>query len=105
GGMLRDLRSVPLTLVLATAPYPQRPELDELRRRIGRDVDGGAVRLRRLDRAALRSLAGEMLPGYDPVSLDRVVRRVATDSAGLPLLAGALLRALALGLGPATIPR
>jgi hypothetical protein len=32
------------------------------------------------------------------VSLDRVVRRVATDSAGLPLLAVELLRAVALGL-------
>jgi hypothetical protein len=103
GGMLRDLRSAPLTLVLATAPYPERPELDELRSRIGRELEGDAVRLRRLDRAALRSLAAEMLPGYDPVSLDRVVRRVATDSAGLPLLAVELLRAVALGLDLGTI--
>jgi len=103
GVMLRDLRSAPLTLVLASSPYPERPELDELRSRIGRDLEGDAVRLRRLDRTALRSLAGEMLPGYDPVSLDRVVRRVATDSAGLPLLAVALLRAVALGLDLGTI--
>lgn len=103
GAMLRDLQSAPVGLVLATAPYPQSPELDELRSRIGRDLDGGAVRLRRLDRAALRSLAAEMLPGYDPVSLDRVVRRVATDSAGLPLLAVELLRAVALGLDLGTI--
>ncbi|MGH7513880.1 MAG: AAA family ATPase, partial [Gemmatimonadales bacterium] len=103
GVMLRDLRSAPLTLVLASAPYPERPELDELRSRIGRDLEGGAVRLRRLDRAALRSLAAEMLPGYDTVSLDRVVRRVATDSAGLPLLAVELLRAVALGLDLGTI--
>jgi DNA-binding SARP family transcriptional activator len=103
GVMLRDLRSAPLTLVLASSPYPERPELDELRSRIGRDVEGDAVRLRRLDRTALRSLAGEMLPWYDPVSLDRVVRRVATDSAGLPLLAVALLRAVALGLDLGTI--
>jgi hypothetical protein len=94
---------VPLTLILATAPYPERPELDELRSRIGRDLEGDAVRLRRLDRTALRSLAAEMLPGYDPVSLDRVVRRVATDSAGLPLLAVELLRAVALGLDLGTI--
>jgi DNA-binding SARP family transcriptional activator len=103
GVMLRDLRSAPLTLVLASSPYPERPELDELRSRIGRDLEGDAVRLRRLDRTALRSLAGEMLPGYDTVSLDRVVRRVATDSAGLPLLAVALLRAVALGLDLGTI--
>lgn len=103
GVALRDLAEVPLTLVLATAPYPQRPELDELRSRIGRDVEGGAVRLRRLDRAAIRSLAEHMLPGYDPIALDRVVRRVATDSAGLPLLAVELLRAVALGLDLGTI--
>ena len=47
-----------------------------------------------LDRAALRHLAERMLPGYDPISLDRVVRRVATDSAGLPLFAVELLRAV-----------
>ena len=98
GTALRDLAAVPVTLVLATAPDPQRPELDELRSRIGRDLDGAAVRLRRLDRATLRTLAERMLPGYDPLALDRVVRRVATDSAGLPLLAVELLRAVALGL-------
>ncbi|MEO7238022.1 MAG: hypothetical protein ABIZ96_05330, partial [Gemmatimonadales bacterium] len=42
-------------------------------------------------------------PGYDPVAIDRVVRRVATDSAGLPLLAVELLRAVALGLDLGTI--
>jgi predicted ATPase len=103
GAALRDLAEVPLTLVLATAPYPPRPELDELRSRIGRDLDGGAVRLRRLDRAALRDLAERMLPGYDPAALERVVRRVASDSAGLPLLAVELLRAVALGLDLGTI--
>ncbi|MGH7525626.1 MAG: AAA family ATPase, partial [Gemmatimonadales bacterium] len=49
GVALRDLAAAPLTLVLATAPYPPRPELDELRTRIGRDFDGDAVRLRALD--------------------------------------------------------
>ncbi|MBA3555761.1 MAG: hypothetical protein H0W29_13510 [Gemmatimonadales bacterium] len=44
-----------------------------------------------------------MLPGHDPVALDRVVRRVATDSAGVPLLAVELLRAVALGLDLGTI--
>ena len=103
GAALRDLADVPLTVVLAVAPFPPRPELDELRSRIGRDVDGGAVRLRRLDRDALRWLAERMLPGYDPLALDRVVRRVARDSDGLPLLAVELLRAVALGLDLGTI--
>jgi DNA-binding SARP family transcriptional activator len=103
GVALRDLAATPLTVVLATAPYPTRPELDELRTRIGRDFEGGAVRLRALDRATIRGLAQQMLSGYDSVALDRVVRRVATDSAGLPLLAVELLRAVALGLDLGTI--
>ncbi|MGI9040005.1 MAG: AAA family ATPase [Gemmatimonadales bacterium] len=101
--ILRDLAAAPLTLVLATAPYPPRPEIDELRARIGRDLQGETIRLRALGRASLRGLAEQMLPGYDPVAIDRVVRRVATDSAGLPLLAVELLRAVALGLDLGTI--
>ena len=101
--ILRDLATAPLTVVLAMVPHPKRPELDELRTRIGRDLAGEAVRLRPLDRAALRRLAERMLPGYDRVAIDRVTRRVATDSAGMPLLAVELLRAVALGLDLGTI--
>jgi DNA-binding SARP family transcriptional activator len=103
GAILRDLAATPLTLVLAMTPYPPRPELDELRVKIGRELGGDTVRLRVLDRSAIRHLAERMLPGYDPVAIDRVVRRVATDSAGLPLLAVELLRAVALGLDLGTI--
>ncbi len=103
GAILRDLAAAPLTVLLAVVPHPARPELDELRSRIGRDLGGEAVRLRPLDRAALRRLAERMLPGYDRVALDRVTRRVATDSAGMPLLAVELLRAVALGLDLGTI--
>ena len=101
--VLRDLSAAPLTVVLAVVPHPPRPELDELRSRLGRDLCGEAVRLRPLDRAALRRLAERMLPGYPPVAIDRVTRRVATDSAGMPLLAVELLRAVALGLDLGTI--
>jgi len=103
GAILRDLAATPLTVVLAIAPYPPRSELDELRVKIGSELGGQTVRLRVLNRAALRHLAERMLPGYDPVAIDRVVRRVATDSAGLPLLAVELLRAVALGLDLGTI--
>ena len=103
GAILRDLAGAPLTVVLAVVPHPPRAELDELRSRIGRDLSGEAVRLRPLDRAALRRLAERMLPGYEPVAIDRVTRRVATDSAGMPLLAVELLRAVALGLDFGTI--
>jgi predicted ATPase len=103
GAILRDLSAAPLTVILALVPHPPRAELDELRSRIGRDLSGEAVRLRPLDRAALHRLAQRMLPGYEPVAIDRVTRRVATDSAGMPLLAVELLRAVALGLDLGTI--
>jgi DNA-binding SARP family transcriptional activator len=103
GQVLRDLSATPITVLLAVVPHPPRPELDELRSRIGRDLGGEALRLRPLDRAALRRLAERMLPGYETVALDRVSRRVATDSAGMPLLAVELLRAVALGLDLGTI--
>lgn len=101
--ILRDLSGAPLTVLLAVVPHPPRAELDELRSRLGRDLAGETVRLRPLDRAALRRLAERMLSGYDAVAIDRVTRRVATDSAGIPLLAVELLRAVALGLDLKTI--
>lgn len=51
-----------------------------------------------LPREELHALARSALPHYDERQIDRVVRRVATDSAGLPLLAVELLHAVALGL-------
>jgi hypothetical protein len=103
GAILRDLSGTPLTVLLVVVPHPPRVELDELRSRIGRDLSGEVIRLGPLDRAALRRLAERMLPGYEPVAIDRVTRRVATDSAGMPLLAVELLRAVALGLDLGTI--
>ena len=90
--LLRDLAASPVTIVLAVSPHPPRPDLDDLRSRIGRDAMGGVVHLAAISAAALRALAERLLPGYDAVELDRVVRRVGTDSAGLPLIAVELLR-------------
>ena len=47
---------------------------------------------------ALRDLAAALLPTYTEVELDRLVRRVSTDSAGLALLAVEILRAVSRGL-------
>jgi DNA-binding SARP family transcriptional activator len=95
---LRDLAAAPLILLLSADLHPPRAELDELRTRLGRDIRGAALRLAPLHSADLRALARHMLPQFDEVEIERVVRRVATDSAGLPLLAVELLRAVALGL-------
>ena len=96
--VLRDLESAPLILLFATDSHPPRAELDALRSRLGNAVSGIAVRLGSLGSSDLRTLARRMLPGFSDVEIERVVRRVATDSAGLPLLAVELLRAVALGL-------
>jgi DNA-binding SARP family transcriptional activator len=95
---LRDLETAPLILLFATDTHLSRVELDDLRIRLGGDIRGVALRLSSLDSADLRALARRMLPGFSDVEIERVVRRVATDSAGLPLLAVELLRAVALGL-------
>jgi hypothetical protein len=95
---LRDLGTLPFAVVLGIQPRWPRPELDELRSRIGREVGGAAVSLRPLGRDGLQLLARHFLPRYSEVELDRVVRRVATDSAGVPFLAVELLRAVAQGL-------
>jgi predicted ATPase len=79
------------------------PEIDQLRARIGRDLTGAAVSLGPLRIAELRELARRVLPRFDEVEVDRVARRVALDSAGIPLLAVELLRAVALGMDLAGI--
>jgi DNA-binding SARP family transcriptional activator len=94
----RDLESAPLILLFAADAHPPRLELDKLRARLGGTLRGVSLRLSFLDSADLRALARRMLPGFDEVEIERVARRVATDSAGLPLLAVELLRAVALGL-------
>jgi DNA-binding SARP family transcriptional activator len=95
---LRDLSAAPLILLLCADLQPPRSELEELRTRLGRDFRGVVLRLSPLHSADLRALARHMLPQFSELEIERVVRRVATDSAGLPLLAVELLRAVANGL-------
>jgi len=95
---LRDLAPLCVCLVLAALPAPPRAEIDELLRRLGGDVPGEAIAVSPLDGTALRQLAAWALPTYDMVALERVCRRVSSDSAGLPFLAVELLSAVASGL-------
>ncbi len=102
-GVVRDLAQRPLFVVLTVAPRAGRPELDDFRSHIGRHVPGVVVRLAPLDAAALHQLAAWAVPEYDDEDLDRLARRVAADSAGIPLLALELFHAVALGLDLGTI--
>jgi DNA-binding SARP family transcriptional activator len=95
---LRDLADTPLLLVLAVSPRVPLDGLDQLRAQLGHDLDGAAITLDPLDVTALGELARRMLPTFNEVEIDRVVRRVGSDSAGVPLLAVELLRAVALGM-------
>lgn len=97
-GLPRDLAEHPLLLLLAATRDPAVPTLDQLRARIPRDCPGAVVTLGPLGPDHIRRLARGVLPSYSEQELDRVARRIATDSAGLPLLAVELLHAVALGL-------
>ena len=94
----RDLRDAPFVVVVTAQEPPPRPELDDLRSRLGHDLHGITVHLEPMDAAALRELAQWAAPTYTPEEVDRLARRVATDSAGIPLLAIELLHAVALGM-------
>ena len=98
--LLRDLSEMPVHVCVSLAPQPPRTELDELRSRLGRDLNGITVHIDKLDEPDLRQLVRWAVPDYSGDQVDRLTRRVASDSAGLPLLAVELLHAVALGLDP-----
>jgi predicted ATPase len=97
-GVIRDLSHTSIGVVLTTSSHARQPDIDRVRARLGRDLAGAAITLRPLTTADLRDLARRILPSFDEVEIDRVARRVGTDSAGIPLLAVELLRAVALGM-------
>jgi DNA-binding SARP family transcriptional activator len=96
--LLRNHATAPLTIAFASLPHPPREELDRLRHGLGRDHAGVSLSLGPLDREELRELAAWAFPQYDGVALERLSRRVASDSAGLPFLAVELLAGVAAGL-------
>ena len=96
--LLRDLAKHPVFVLWTAMGHPPRAELDDLRSHLGRDVPGATISLQPLAREDLLALARWALPAYEAPALERVTRRVATDSASLPLLAVELLDAIAAGL-------
>jgi predicted ATPase len=98
GRAARDLPRSPVLFLCTATPHQARVELNELRARIGRELAGAAVQVGPLSTDAVRTLGRWAVPSYDAVQLDRLTRRVTTDSAGIPLLVVALLEAVAAGL-------
>jgi DNA-binding SARP family transcriptional activator len=98
GAALRALAQAPLLVLLGAAPYPDREELDGIRARVPQDLAGDSVRLGPLPLEALSLLVAWAMPSYSLEQRNRLTRRLAADSAGVPLLAVELLHAVALGL-------
>ena len=96
--LARDLPQAPVLIVFAATPEPAPPKLTELRARIGRDTPGATISLGKLDNEALHRLVQWALPSYTGEAADRLTRRIAADSAGLPLLAVEICHAMAQGL-------
>jgi len=100
--LARDTAARPVLLLLGVSRgSPEGERLDELRARLGRDLEGTVVRLGRFDAAALRELVRWALPRYDADAAERLARRVERDTGGLPLLVVAMLEAVAAGFAPA----
>lgn len=94
----RDLPDQPLLMAMTTLQAQVPPALDAIAAAIGRDLPGASVTLGPLTLEALAALVAASFPAYAPDAVERMARRVAVDSAGLPLLAVELVHAVAGGL-------
>jgi DNA-binding SARP family transcriptional activator len=97
-GLVRDLAGTPVTLLLTMRGYPAKPAIDELHGRIGHDIAGVSIPLAPLDMPRVQDLVEAMMPDLDPTEVERLARRILSDSAGLPLFAVDLLNGVRLGL-------
>lgn len=96
--LLRDLGGRPVVLVVTAPVAHDHDPLAALLARVGRDFPGATVRLAPLGAEALRAMVHWAMPSWPPDQVERLARRLALDSAGLPLLVVELLDAVAGGL-------
>lgn len=94
----RDLPAAPILMLVTAESAPPSELLDALRSRLGRDIPGGTIELGPLQHGGLAAMARAVFPHYDDEAVERLTRRVAADSAGVPLLAIEILHAVAAGL-------
>ncbi len=97
-GLLRDLRDRPLAVGFTTIRLGARELLDQLRSDPDTAELSRTVTLEPLDHDALSALARHACHWYTDEEIDRLVRRIEADSAGLPILAVELLDGVRLGL-------
>lgn len=96
--LTRDLPDSRLLLAATAWREPSPAPLDAVAAALGRDVQGCCVSVGPLPLPALGRLVEASFPAYPPEATARLARRVAVDSAGLPLLAVELVHAIAGGL-------
>jgi predicted ATPase len=94
----RDLARCPILVLLASSTEEDSPALGSLESRVGRDIPGTVLSLPLFDLGSLQQLARWAFPAYTEDQHDRLARRLAADSAGLPLLAVELCHAVSAGL-------
>lgn len=97
-GTLRSLTNSRVMVLLAASFDPPRKEFDPIRSHLGRDLPGVSVTLEPLGHDDLVALAHWALPDYNDDQLDRISRRVGAESGGFPLIAYAILTAVADGM-------
>src|SRR4029077_18020579 len=103
--LAREAASRPVLLLLGIARgSPAVERVDSLRSRLGRELEGGVVRVGRLDNDALGELVRWALPHYGADDSVRLTRRLETDTAGIPLLAVAMLEAVVRGFSLPSAP-
>jgi len=96
--IIRDLKRARLLLLITTTREPATPRLAELRARIGREVPGSVVTPEAFEAADLQALIHWAVPTFSDEQVNRLVRRIAIDSAGIPLLAVEICLAIAEGM-------
>jgi predicted ATPase len=96
--LVRDLAKAPLLVVLTTVPEPTTDKLAQLRAQIGRETPGVVLRPGTFDEEELHALVRWAFPKFTDEQHARLSRRIAADSAGVPLLAVEICHAIAQGL-------
>jgi len=99
-GLARRTAGRPIWIAMTVVGEARRPVIDRLASQLGRDLAGTAVAVEPFGGKPIVELVRWVFPHYGADEVERLARRVGTDSAGMPLLAVELLHALASGMEP-----